>query len=90
MNFENIILILSQLLLLLSIIFSFFRFVSGPDPLNRLVGLDMISISGQGFLLIFMIEIQNFFLMDILLVWAILPFVGTASVCRLLLKRELK
>jgi len=64
--------------------------MKGPEPLDRIIALDMIAITGLGLLGIFMIETGDKTIIDILLIYAILPFVGTASLCSLIYKKRLK
>lgn len=78
---------IASLFLFFGILLSVIRFLKGPDALNRLVALDMIALSGQGLLGVFMIKTGDPLLIDIFLVWAILPFVGTAALTTLLMKR---
>ena len=77
-----------SIFLFFGILLSLLRFLKGPDTLNRLVALDMMALSGQGLLGVFMIKTGDPLLIDIFLVWAILPFVGTAAVTTLLIKNR--
>ncbi len=90
MNTIEIIFAISKILLFLGILLVLIRFLRGPKPLDRTIAMDMMAITGQGLLMIFMIESSNKTLIDILMIYAILPFVGTASLCTLIYKKAIK
>ncbi|MFZ8934468.1 MAG: monovalent cation/H+ antiporter complex subunit F [Bacteriovoracaceae bacterium] len=82
--------LISKFFLFLGILLALIRFLKGPKPLDRIIALDMIAITGLGLLSIFMIESGDKTIIDIILTYSILPFVGTASLCTLIYKKSLK
>lgn len=90
MTLIEILYLSSKIFLFLGIILAMIRFFKGPDPLNQILSLDMMAITGQGLLAIFFMEFSDKILIDVLIIWAILPFVATASISILIYKRAIR
>jgi multicomponent Na+:H+ antiporter subunit F len=86
MNMENFILKsateLTLVLLMLGIVLSFIRLLIGPDPADRIVALDLISILIVGFLAAFSIYADEKSFLDVAIAYALIAFLGTVALAR--------
>ena len=69
---------------LVSVLVALIRFVKGPEKVDRIVALDVISIIGIGFILLLAILMKRVIYIDIARVYAILGFIGVIVVSRFL------
>ena len=69
---------------LVSVLVALIRFVKGPEKVDRIVALDVISIIGIGFILLLAILMKRVIYIDIAIVYAILGFIGVIVVSRFL------
>jgi multicomponent Na+:H+ antiporter subunit F len=66
-------------LLVLGVIFAFFRLLQGPSLPSRVIALDMVSILGIGIIVVYaMISDQPVFI-DVASVLALVSFLGTIA-----------
>jgi multicomponent Na+:H+ antiporter subunit F len=86
MNMENVLLKtateLTLVLLMLAILISFIRLMIGPDPADRIVALDLISILIVGFLAAFSIYTDEKSFLDVAIAYALIAFLGTVALAR--------
>jgi multicomponent Na+:H+ antiporter subunit F len=86
MNIENILLKsateLTLVLLLLGIVLSFIRLVIGPDPADRIVALDLISVLIVAFLAAYSIYRDEKSFLDVAIAYALIAFLGTVALAR--------
>jgi multicomponent Na+:H+ antiporter subunit F len=86
MNIENILLKsateLTLVLLLLGIVLAFIRLLIGPDPADRIVALDLISILIVAFLAAYSIYRDEKSFLDVAIAYALIAFLGTVALAR--------
>jgi multicomponent Na+:H+ antiporter subunit F len=86
MTIENILLKsateLTLVLLLLGIVLSFIRLLIGPDPADRIVALDLISILIVAFLAAYSIYRDEKSFLDVAIAYALIAFLGTVALAR--------
>ena len=86
MNLENLLLKsateLTLVLLLLGIVLSFIRLVIGPDPADRIVALDLISVLIVAFLAAYSIYRDEKSFLDVAIAYALIAFLGTVALAR--------
>lgn len=73
---------LTLVLLMLGMLLSFIRLVIGPDPADRIVALDLISILIVGFLAAFSIYTGEKSFLDVAIAYALVAFLGTVALAR--------
>lgn len=69
-------------IVLLSIVFSFVRFVLGPDYMNRLVAFDAMTIMSLSVIAMLSWFLGRLIYLDVALVYGLLSFLGVVSVAR--------
>ena len=69
---------------LISVLVALIRFVKGPEKVDRIVALDVISITGVVFILLLATLMKRVIYIDIAIVYAILGFIGVIVVSRFL------
>jgi multicomponent Na+:H+ antiporter subunit F len=86
MNMENFLLKtateLTLVLLMLGILLAFIRLLIGPDPADRIVALDLISILIVAFLAAFSIYADEKSFLDVAIAYALIAFLGTVALAR--------
>jgi multicomponent Na+:H+ antiporter subunit F len=73
---------LTLVLLLLGIVLAFIRLLLGPDPADRIVALDLISILIVGFLAAYSIYRDEKSFLDVAIAYALIAFLGTVALAR--------
>lgn len=73
---------LTLILLMLGILIAFIRLLIGPDPADRIVALDLISILIVGFLAAFSIYTNEKSFLDVAIAYALVAFLGTVALAR--------
>lgn len=69
-------------IILLSIVISFFRFILGPDYMNRLVAFDAMTIMSLSVIAMLSWFLGRLIYLDVALVYGLLSFLGVVSVAR--------
>lgn len=69
-------------LLTLAILFAFIRLVIGPDPADRIVALDLISVLIVAYLGAFSIYTGEKSFLDVAIAYALIAFLGTVALAR--------
>jgi multicomponent Na+:H+ antiporter subunit F len=72
----------AQLLILAGILLGFIRLAKGPTLPDRIVALDMMTISLVAFSAIFAVQTSNSAFLDIVVVLALIGFVATVAMAR--------
>ncbi len=72
----------AQLLILGGILLGFVRLAKGPTLPDRIVALDMMTISLVAFSAIFAVQTSNSAFLDIVVVLALIGFVATVAMAR--------
>jgi multicomponent Na+:H+ antiporter subunit F len=73
---------LTLVLLLLGIVLAFIRLLIGPDPADRIVALDLISILIVAFLAAYSIYRDEKSFLDVAIAYALIAFLGTVALAR--------
>ncbi|MFO8085649.1 MAG: monovalent cation/H+ antiporter complex subunit F [Desulfobacterales bacterium] len=73
---------LTLVLLLMGILLAFIRLLIGPDPADRIVALDLISILIVAFLAAFSIYTGEKSFLDVAIAYALIAFLGTVALAR--------
>lgn len=80
---------LAFLMLFIGLLMSFTRLVIGPSRLDRALALEVITMLLFGIGLVVYMQYSQEWLLDLLLVWAIVPFAAPLILTRTLTKRGL-
>lgn len=67
---------------LISVLVALVRFIKGPEKVDRIVALDVVSIIGIAIILLLATIMKRVIYIDIALVYAILGFIGIIVVSR--------
>jgi len=76
----------SFLLLILSLILTFIRFLRGPSIPDRIVAFDLFIIILMGFIILFSIKMNIIVLLDTVIIMALISFLGTVAYAKYLEK----
>jgi multicomponent Na+:H+ antiporter subunit F len=72
--------VISFILLLLAFLLAFLRLVKGPSANDRIASLDLIASIVMGFILVYAVLIENALFIDIVIVIALVSFIGTVAI----------
>ncbi|MGD9972484.1 MAG: monovalent cation/H+ antiporter complex subunit F [Desulfatirhabdiaceae bacterium] len=75
------------ILLLTGMFLAGIRLVSGPDPADRIMALDLISVLIVGFLAALSVYTRQSAVLDVAIAYALVAFLGTAALARWLERR---
>lgn len=73
---------LTLVLLLLAVFLAFIRLLIGPDPADRIVAMDLISILIVAILTTFSIYSNEKSFLDVAIAYALIAFLGTVALAR--------
>ena len=73
---------LTLVLLLLAVFLAFIRLLIGPDPADRIVAMDLISILMVALLTTFSIYTNEKSFLDVAIAYALIAFLGTVALAR--------
>lgn len=73
---------ITLVLLTLAILLAFIRLVIGPDPADRIVALDLISVLIVAYLGAFAIYTGESAFLDVAIAYALIAFLGTVALAR--------
>lgn len=79
----------SIVIVLLSMIFVIYRLIKGPNPSDRVVALDSIGVSLIALIGMFSIMVKTSFYLEIILLLAILSFIGTVAFSKFIEKGDI-
>ncbi len=82
----NLVFTLALLMLFVGLLASFIRLVVGPTRLDRALALEVITMLLFGIGLVVYMQYTQEWLLDLLCVWAIVPFAGPLILTRTLTK----
>jgi multicomponent K+:H+ antiporter subunit F len=68
---------------------SLYRLLRGPDTTDRILALDTIGINSIALLVVFGIRTASTAYFEVALLLAMLGFVGTAALCKFLLRGDI-
>ncbi|MCT6925002.1 MULTISPECIES: Na(+)/H(+) antiporter subunit F1 [Bacillales] len=76
-------------LVMLSMILVIYRLIKGPNPSDRVVALDSIGVSLIALIGMFSIMVDTSFYLEIILLLAILSFIGTVAFSKFIEKGDI-
>ena len=78
--------IVSAVLIFFSIVFGIIRLVAGPDTVDRVVAIDLLTIVTIALIALLAHQAERFIYLDVALVYGLLSFLGVLAVARFLEK----
>ena len=78
----EIILIISASIITLAILLATFRFVKGPKAFNRIVAMDLMTISSLALMVLIAYFAERIIYLDVAIVYGLLSFIGVIIVAR--------
>ena len=78
--------IISALLIFFSIVFGIIRLVIGPDTVDRVVAIDLLTIVTIALIALLAHHMERYIYLDVGLVYGLLSFLGVLAVARFLEK----
>ena len=78
--------IISALLIFFSIVFGVIRLVIGPDTVDRVVAIDLLTIVTIALIALLAHHMERYIYLDVGLVYGLLSFLGVLAVARYLEK----
>ena len=78
--------IISALLIFFSIVFGVIRLVIGPDTVDRVVAIDLLTIVTIALIALIAHQMERYIYLDVGLVYGLLSFLGVLAVARFLEK----
>ena len=78
------------LFLSLALLMAFYRFLTGPDLSDRVVALDLIAMILAGFMVVYMVHVDEPLFIDVVVLTALITFFGTVAFARYLEKGAVK
>ena len=85
-GFTEITIIISAMLIFLSIVCGIIRLVIGPDTVDRVVAIDLLTIVTIALIALLAHQAGRFIYLDVALVYGLLSFLGVLAVARYLEK----
>lgn len=82
----NTILIIAAIIIMVSVFVSAYRFMVGPDLVDRIISFDVITVSSIAIIVILSHFIGRIIYLDIALVYGLLSFLGVVIIGRFLEK----
>ena len=86
LNFNEITVIISAVLIFFSIVFGIIRLILGPDTVDRVVSVDLLTIVTIALIALLAHQAQRYIYLDVALVYGLLSFLGVLAVARFLEK----
>ncbi len=86
MSFSEITIIISSVLIFFSIVFGIIRLVIGPDTVDRVVSIDLLTIVTIALIALLAHQAERFIYLDVAIVYGLLSFLGVLAVARYLEK----
>lgn len=78
--------IITALLIFFSIVFGIIRLVIGPDTVDRVVAIDLLTIVTIALIALLAHTMERYIYLDVALVYGLLSFLGVLAVARFLEK----
>ncbi len=76
-------------ILIISIALAFIRLIRGPQAVDRVVALDLISVLIVAFLAAYAVHAGDTSFLDVAIAYALVAFLGTVALARFLLRSRL-
>lgn len=77
---------LTLAILIVSVALVFIRLVRGPQAVDRVVALDLISVMIVAFLAAYAVHVRDTSFLDVAIAYALIAFLGTVALARYLLR----
>lgn len=81
---NEITVIISAVLIFFAIVFGIIRLVLGPDTVDRVVAIDLLTIVTIALIALLAHQAQRYIYLDVALVYGLLSFLGVLAVARFL------
>jgi len=85
-DMSEITVIISAVLIFFSIVFGIIRLVNGPDTVDRVVAVDLLTIVTIALIALLAHHAERYIYLDVALVYGLLSFLGVLAVARYLEK----
>ncbi len=85
-DITEITMIISAILIFFSIVFGIIRLIKGPDTVDRVVAIDLLTIVTIALIALLAHQADRFIYLDVALVYGLLSFLGVLAVARYLEK----
>ena len=82
----EVMLIIAQTLILISIVFGILRLILGATTVDRVIAIDLLTIISIALIALFAHHAGRFIYLDVALVYGLLSFLGVLAVARFLEK----
>jgi len=86
MGFTEITIVISSILIFFSIVLGIVRLIIGPDTVDRVVAIDLLTIVTIALIALLSHFANRFIYLDVALVYGLLSFLGVLAVARYLEK----
>lgn len=86
MNMLNVSINIAMGILILSLMLSLIRLFRGPGLQDRIISLDLVASVTSGIILVFMFTTEEVRYIDIVIVLALIVFLGTVAIAEFLIK----
>ena len=83
-NMSEITVIISAVLIFFSIVFGIIRLAVGPDTVDRVVAIDLLTIVTIALIALLAHQAERYIYLDVALVYGLLSFLGVLAVARFL------
>ena len=83
-NMTEITVIISAVLIFFSIVFGIIRLAKGPDTVDRVVAIDLLTIVTIALIALLAHQAERYIYLDVALVYGLLSFLGVLAVARFL------
>ena len=83
-DLTQITIIISAVLIFFSIVFGIIRLIIGPDTVDRVVAIDLLTIVTVALIALIAHHAQRYIYLDVALVYGLLSFLGVLAVARYL------
>jgi len=85
-SMTEITVIITAMLIFFSIVFGIFRLIIGPDTVDRVVAIDLLTIVTIALIALLAHQAERYIYLDVALVYGLLSFLGVLAVARYLEK----
>ncbi len=84
MDFNAVTVVISAVLIFFGIVFGIVRLIIGPDTVDRVVAIDLLTIVTIALIALLAHQAQRYIYLDVALVYGLLSFLGVLAVARFL------
>lgn len=89
-NTAHIVILLNFVILLIALLLAFFRLAKGPSVNDRIASLDLIASIVMGFILVYAVLVNEALFIDIVIVIALVSFIGTVAISTYLKQKNIE